>query len=140
MFARQRRGPFAFQTAHTPLSSALKRVPCGTMRSFFLAKRACRKTRGQSLRNAAGRKARRTEQGMTKTESGKGRTSQGQTARIRLMPHTKKGDQITDPLNMLAERKGLEPSASGVTGRRYNRLNYRSVVGSTGLEPVTPAV
>ena len=45
-------------------------------------------------------------------------------------------------LDMLAERKGLEPSASGVTGRRYNRLNYRSVcmVGSTGLEPVTPAV
>ena len=40
----------------------------------------------------------------------------------------------------MAERKGLEPSASGVTGRRYNRLNYRSVVGSTGLEPVTPAV
>ena len=27
---------------------------------------------------------------------------------------------------VLAERKGLEPSASGVTGRRYNRLNYRS--------------
>ena len=27
----------------------------------------------------------------------------------------------------MAERKGLEPSASGVTGRRYNRLNYRSV-------------
>lgn len=43
-------------------------------------------------------------------------------------------------LKWLAERKGLEPSASGVTGRRYNRLNYRSVVGSTGLEPVTPAV
>ena len=40
----------------------------------------------------------------------------------------------------LAERKGLEPSASGVTGRRYNRLNYRSLVGSTGLEPVAPAV
>ena len=42
----------------------------------------------------------------------------------------------------MAERKGLEPSASGVTGRRYNRLNYRSgcMVGSTGLEPVTPAV
>ncbi len=30
------------------------------------------------------------------------------------------------PLYVLAERKGLEPSASGVTGRRYNRLNYRS--------------
>ncbi len=29
----------------------------------------------------------------------------------------------------MAERKGLEPSASGVTGRRYNRLNYRSVHG-----------
>ena len=44
-------------------------------------------------------------------------------------------------LAIMAERKGLEPSASGVTGRRYNRLNYRSVVvDSTGLEPVTPAV
>ena len=27
---------------------------------------------------------------------------------------------------MLAEQKGLEPSASGVTGQRYNRLNYCS--------------
>ena len=27
----------------------------------------------------------------------------------------------------MAERTGLEPAASGVTGRRYNRLNYRSV-------------
>src|SRR5690606_25520744 len=27
----------------------------------------------------------------------------------------------------LAERTGLEPAASGVTGRRYNQLNYRSV-------------
>ncbi len=45
------------------------------------------------------------------------------------------------PCVIMAERKGLEPSASGVTGRRYNRLNYRSVVvDSTGLEPVTPAV
>ena len=41
---------------------------------------------------------------------------------------------------------GLEPTASGVTGRRYNRLNYGSaciyirpfgLVGGTGLEPVT---
>ncbi len=50
----------------------------------------------------------------------------------------------------VAEPKGLEPSASGVTGRRYNQLNYGSayikrvkqrlvseVVGGTGLEPVT---
>ena len=28
----------------------------------------------------------------------------------------------------VAERKGLEPSASGVTVRRYNRLNYRSAM------------
>ena len=34
--------------------------------------------------------------------------------------------------NVLAERKGLEPSASGVTGRRYNRLNYRSAVAWGG--------
>ena len=27
---------------------------------------------------------------------------------------------------LLAERTGLEPAASGVTGRRYNQLNYRS--------------
>ena len=54
-------------------------------------------------------------------------------------------------LFFLAEPKGLEPSASGVTGRRYNQLNYGSalyikgvklpfmsnMVGATGLEPVT---
>ena len=34
-----------------------------------------------------------------------------------------------------AERTGLEPAASGVTGRRYNQLNYRS----TGGEPPTLA-
>ena len=28
------------------------------------------------------------------------------------------------PSNFLAGWKGLEPSASGVTGRRYNQLNY----------------
>jgi hypothetical protein len=26
---------------------------------------------------------------------------------------------------IVARRTGLEPAASGVTGRRYNRLNYR---------------
>ncbi len=35
---------------------------------------------------------------------------------------------------------GLEPAASGVTGRRYNRLNYHPVVGGTGLEPATTCV
>ncbi len=28
----------------------------------------------------------------------------------------------------VAEPKGLEPSASGVTGRRYNQLNYGSAI------------
>jgi hypothetical protein len=46
-------------------------------------------------------------------------------------------------LNFLAGWKGLEPSASGVTGRRYNQLNYhpsKLLVGGTGLEPVTPGL
>ena len=46
---------------------------------------------------------------------------------------------------LLAERTGLEPAASGVTGRRYNRLNYRSRtsvfnVGGAGFEPATTAL
>src|ERR1700759_5249957 len=32
----------------------------------------------------------------------------------------------------LAGRTGLEPAASGVTGRRYNQLNYRPVSGGAG--------
>ena len=54
----------------------------------------------------------------------------------------------------MAERTGLEPVASGVTGRRYNQLNYHplvvthfsktgsgsSLVGGTGLEPVASCV
>jgi hypothetical protein len=46
--------------------------------------------------------------------------------------------------SLLAGSKGLEPSASGVTGRRYNQLNYDpelySLVGGTGFEPVTPGL
>ncbi len=71
---------------------------------------------------------------------------------------------MVSPLDLLAGSTGLEPAASGVTGRRYNRLNYRpkkrlkfsskvrwrsyciatvpvkrvaSSVGGTGLEPAT---
>ena len=41
----------------------------------------------------------------------------------------KKAHCFHSALDLLAARKGLEPSASGVTGRRYNRLNYRSGYG-----------
>ena len=60
------------------------------------------------------------------------------------------------PLDFLAGPRGLEPLSSGVTGRRYNQLNYDpkksfiylllfrnknlSMVGGTGLEPVTSTV
>ncbi len=32
---------------------------------------------------------------------------------------------------MLAERTGLEPATSGVTGQHSNQLNYRSVLAKT---------
>ncbi len=58
---------------------------------------------------------------------------------------------ILTPCFKLAGPMGLEPTASGVTGRRYNQLNYDpvvnfyvnlrfSMVGGTGLEPVTSTV
>ena len=37
------------------------------------------------------------------------------------------GGLLRKSLIMLAERTGLEPATSGVTGRRSNQLNYRSV-------------
>ena len=49
---------------------------------------------------------------------------------------------------LVADRTGLEPATSGVTGRHSNQLNYRSVeclnkqilVGGTRLELVTHAL
>ena len=45
----------------------------------------------------------------------------------------------------MADRTGLEPATSGVTGRHSNQLNYRSngrkfsdvMVGGDGIEPPT---
>ncbi len=56
------------------------------------------------------------------------------------------------PFQFLAGSTGLEPAASGVTGRRYNQLNYDPcifspllsgvvhMVGGTRLELVTPGL
>ena len=43
----------------------------------------------------------------------------------------------------MADRTGLEPATSGVTGRHSNQLNYRSIkilVGAEGIEPPTFAL
>ena len=44
----------------------------------------------------------------------------------------------------MAERTGLEPATTGVTGRYSNQLNYHSinliVVGAEGIEPPTLAL
>jgi hypothetical protein len=66
-----------------------------------------------------------------------------------------------EPRIKMAGSTGLEPAASGVTGRRYNRLNYdpacttsyslkektdrkmlfrHMLVGETGIEPVTSSL
>ena len=39
----------------------------------------------------------------------------------------KKSRQACNLPELLARRTGLEPAASGVTGRRYNQLNYRRI-------------
>ncbi len=47
------------------------------------------------------------------------------------------------PSFAMAERTGLEPATSGVTGRHSNQLNYRScysLVGAEGIEPPTLAL
>jgi len=41
-------------------------------------------------------------------------------------PKSREPLSISEEGFKMAERTGLEPAASGVTGRRYNRLNYHS--------------
>ena len=63
-----------------------------------------------------------------------------------MLLNTKKLDlfDLFDLCKKMADRTGLEPATSGVTGRHSNQLNYRSaytdnnlMVGGTGVEPVT---
>ena len=42
---------------------------------------------------------------------------------------------------LMADRTGLEPATSGVTGQRSNQLNYDPQnMGATGFEPVTSSL
>ncbi len=61
-------------------------------------------------------------------------------------PETTKPRSSGEALLFLADRTGLEPATSGVTGRHSNQLNYRSItveflraelVGGDGIEPPT---
>ena len=60
-----------------------------------------------------------------------------------------RGANVLELSEMLAGSTGLEPAASGVTGRRSNQLNYDpkaaitrvgELVGGTGFEPVAAGV
>ncbi len=86
--------------------------------------------------------------------SGRNRTNDTRIFSPLLYQLSYRGKLIFSPLlrrseEKMATRKGLEPSTSGVTGRRSNQLNYRArqfggiqgqMVGTTGLEPVTPCL
>ncbi len=39
----------------------------------------------------------------------------------------------------MADRTGLEPATSGVTGRHSNQLNYRSAFSNYDLQHVNPS-
>jgi hypothetical protein len=61
-----------------------------------------------------------------------------------------KAPDVSGAFLKLAERTGLEPATSGVTGQHSNQLNYRStfqnsyrglaLVGAEGIEPPTLSV
>ena len=82
--------------------------------------------------------------------------AQRKVLKISLMQQRKKGLHFrVIPYFLLAGPMGLEPTASGVTGRRYNQLNYDPVwrylysdepclssklAGPMGLEPTASGV
>jgi hypothetical protein len=47
------------------------------------------------------------------------------------LPASKLSGAIAETLVISARRTGLEPAASGVTGRRYNQLNYRRSIADS---------
>jgi hypothetical protein len=56
-----------------------------------------------------------------------------------------RGANVLELSEKLAGSTGLEPAASGVTGRRSNQLNYDPVndrlsMGGAGFEPATAGV
>ena len=44
------------------------------------------------------------------------------------MARTKKARTFVRAFSNMADRTGLEPATSGVTGRHSNQLNYRSAI------------
>ena len=63
--------------------------------------------------------------------------------KVMLIPHFKyKINKLRNIINLMAGVTGLEPATYRVTGDRSNQLSYTPIflVGSKGLEPLTPSV
>jgi hypothetical protein len=62
--------------------------------------------------------------------------------KVMLIPHFKyKINILRIIINLMAGVTGLEPATYRVTGDRSNQLSYTPIlVGSKGLEPLTPSV
>ena len=54
------------------------------------------------------------------------------------LPPPWQGGALPDELNpQITTRMRFELTTSAVTGRRSNQLNYRAIMGTIGLEPMT---
>ena len=121
----------------------------GGRHAAFRDARAGRRDHGRLHDAAVGSAVRRGREGPDQPERQKGLelpVPEGIGAEAQLVTEsvTENVSRGND-LQKLAERTGLEPAASGVTGRRYNQLNYRSrvvrlSVGEAGFEPATTAL